>query len=152
MKKIGEITKKEWIKAGIYLALYILFLIWVRSWMGIILIPFIFDACTTHIIKWKWWKNIKNKNLYQIMDWIDAIVFALVAVYFVNIYLFQNYAIPSSSLEKSLLVGDHLYVSKVAYGPRKPMTPLTMPLTQNTFPSGRKSYFDKPQWPYDRIK
>ena len=152
MKKFGEITKKEWIKAGIYLALYILFLIWVRSWIGILPIPFIFDACATHIIKWKWWKNIKNKNLYQIMDWIDAIVFALVAVYFVNIYLFQNYAIPSSSLEKSLLVGDHLYVSKVAYGPRKPMTPLTMPLTQNQFPGGGKSYFDKPQWPYERIK
>jgi signal peptidase I len=152
MKKIGEITKKEWIKAGIYLALYILFLIWVRSWMGIILIPFIFDAFTTHIIKWKWWKNVKNKSLYQIMDWVDAIVFALVAVYFVNIYLFQNYAIPSSSLEKSLLTGDHLYVSKVAYGPRKPMTPLTMPLTQNQFPGGTKSYFDKPQWPYERIK
>ena len=152
MKKFGEITKKEWIKAGIYLALYILFLIWVRSWMGVLLIPFIFDAFTTHIIKWKWWKDIKNKNLYQIMDWIDAIVFALVAVYFVNIYLFQNYAIPSSSLEKSLLTGDHLYVSKVAYGPRKPMTPLTMPLTQNTFPGGTKSYFEKPQWPYERIK
>jgi len=152
MKKFGEITRKQWIKAGIYLVLYILFLIWVKSWMGIILIPFIFDACTTHIIKWKWWKDLKNKNLYQIMDWIDAIVFALVAVYFVNIYLFQNYAIPSSSLEKSLLVGDHLYVSKVAYGPRKPMTPLTMPLTQNQFPGGGKSYFDKPQWPYERIK
>ena len=152
MKKFGEITKKEWIKAGVYLALYILFLIWVRSWMGIILIPFIFDAFTTHIIKWKWWKNVKNKSLYQIMDWVDAIVFALVAVYFVNIYLFQNYAIPSSSLEKSLLTGDHLYVSKVAYGPRKPMTPLTMPLTQNQFPGGTKSYFDKPQWPYERIK
>ena len=152
MKKFGEITKKEWIKAGVYLTLYILFLIWVRSWMGIILIPFIFDALTTHIIKWKWWKNVKNKSLYQIMDWIDAIVFALVAVYFVNIYLFQNYAIPSSSLEKSLLTGDHLYVSKVAYGPRKPMTPLTMPLTQNVFPGGAKSYFDNPQWPYERIK
>ena len=152
MKKLGEVTKKQWIKAAIYLVLYILFLIWVRSWMGIIVIPFIFDACTTRIINWKWWKQFKNKTLYQTMEWIDAIVFALVAVYFVNIYLFQNYAIPSSSLEKSLLVGDHLYVSKVAYGPRKPMTPLTMPLTQNQFPGGGKSYFDKPQWPYERIK
>lgn len=152
MKKIGEITKKEWIKTCVYLVLYILFLIWVRSWMGIILIPFIFDACATHIIKWKWWKGSKNKTFYQIMDWVDALVFALVAVYFVNIFMFQNYAIPSSSLEKSLLVGDHLYVSKVAYGPRKPMTPLTMPLTQNQFPGGAKSYFDKPQWPYERVK
>lgn len=73
------------------------------------------------------------------MGWIDAIVFALVAVYFVNLYLFQNYAIPTSSLEKSLLIGDHLYVSKVAYGPRKPMTPLTMPLTQNTFPEAARA-------------
>ena len=152
MKQFKEITKKQWIKAAIYLVLYILFLIWVKSWMGIIVIPFLIDACTTRIIRWDWWKSLKNKTLYQIMGWIDAIVFALVAVYFVNLYLFQNYAIPTSSLEKSLLIGDHLYVSKVAYGPRKPMTPLTMPLTQNTFPGGGKSYFDKPQWPYERAK
>ena len=152
MKKFEEVTKKQWIKAGIYLALYILFLIWVKSWLGILVIPFILDACTTRIIRWDWWKQLKNKTLYQIMGWVDAIVFALVAVYFVNIYLFQNYAIPSSSLEKSLLIGDHLYVSKVAYGPRKPMTPLTMPLTQNQFPGGAKSYIDKPQWPYERVK
>ena len=152
MRKIGDITKKQWIKASVYLVLYILFLIWVRSWLGIIVIPFLVDACTTRFIKWDWWKQLKNKTLYQIMGWVDAIVFALVAVYFVNIFLFQNYAIPSSSLEKSLLIGDHLYVSKVAYGPRKPMTPLTMPLTQNTFPGGGKSYFDRPQWPYERVK
>ncbi len=152
MKKFSEVTKKQWIKASIYLVLYILFLVWVKSWLGILAIPFILDSCTTRIIKWDWWKELRNKTLYQIMGWVDAIVFALVAVYFVNLFLFQNYAIPSSSLEKSLLVGDHLYVSKVAYGPRKPMTPLTMPLTQNTFPGGGKSYLDKPQWPYERIK
>ena len=152
MKQFNQVTKKQWIKAGVYLALYILFLIWVKSWMGIILIPFIFDALITRIIKWDWWRQLKNKTMYKTMEWIDAIVGALVAVYFVNIFLFQNYAIPSSSLEKSLLVGDHLYVSKVAYGPRKPMTPLTMPLTQNRFPGGAKSYLDKPQWPYERIK
>ena len=152
MRKLKEVSRKNWSKAAIYLVLYVLFLIWVKSWLGVIVIPFIFDACTTRIIKWDWWKELKNKTLYQIMGWIDAIVFALVAVYFVNIYLFQNYAIPSSSLEKSLLIGDHLYVSKVAYGPRKPMTPLTMPLTQNTFPGGGKSYFDNPQWPYERAK
>ena len=152
MKKISEITRKNWIKAIVVSLLYIAFLIWVRSWMGILVLPFIFDAFTFRIIKWDWWKQLKNKTLYQIMGWIDALVFALVAVYFVNLYMFQNYAIPTSSLEKSLLVGDHLYVSKVAYGPRKPMTPLTMPLTQNQFPGGAKSYFDKPQWPYERIK
>ena len=149
MKKISEATKKDWIKLAVYMVLYILFLIWVRSWLGIIVIPFIFDACITRIIRWDWWKQLKNRTLYSIMGWIDALVFALVAVYFVNLFLFQNYAIPSSSLEKSLLVGDHLYVSKVAYGPRKPMTPLTMPLTQNVFPNGKKSYIEKPHGTFE---
>ncbi|MCQ2083060.1 MAG: S26 family signal peptidase [Bacteroidaceae bacterium] len=152
MRRIKDTNAKQWLKAAIFTVLYILFLIWVRSLLGIVLIPLIIDACTTRIIPWDWWKKIKNKTLYQLMSWVDAIVFALVAVYFVNLYIFQNYAIPSPSLEKSLLIGDHLYVSKITYGPRKPMTPLTMPLTQNVFPNGKKSYFEKPHWEYERIK
>ena len=68
MNKLGEVSRKQWIKCTVYLVLYILFLIWVRSWIGILLIPFIFDACVTRIIKWKWWKSLENKSLYQIMD------------------------------------------------------------------------------------
>ena len=79
-------------------------------------------------------------------------MFALVAVYFVNIYVFQNYQIPSSSLEKSLLVGDYLYVSKLSYGPRVPNTPLSMPLAQHTLPLvNTKSYIEWPQWDYKRV-
>lgn len=66
-------------------------------------------------IPWSFWKKSKNPTVRSVMSWVDAIVFALVAVYFVNIYVFQNYQIPSSSLEKSLLVGDFLYVSKMSY-------------------------------------
>lgn len=87
------------------------------------------------------------------MSWVDALVFALVAVYFINLFFFQNYVIPSSSLEKSLLTGDYLCVSKVSYGPRVPQTPLTMPLTQHTMPLlGCKSYIEWPQWDYKRVK
>jgi signal peptidase I len=86
------------------------------------------------------------------MGWVDAILFALVAVYFVNLFFFQNYQIPSSSLEKSLLVGDFLFVSKLSYGPRIPNTPLTMPLTQHTLPWGGKSYLESPHWKYRRVK
>lgn len=152
-KAIGSTTPKEWIKMSIITIIYLLFLVWVKSLLGLIVVPFLFDLFITKIIKWNWWKELKDGFLKSVMSWIDAIVFALVAVYFVNIFIFQNYVIPSSSLEKSLLIGDHLYVSKVAYGPRKPMTPLTMPLTQNTLPlSNKKSYFDKPQWEYERVK
>ena len=84
---------------------------------------------------------------------VDAIVFALVAVYFVNLYFFQNYVIPSSSLEKSLLTGDYLFVSKMSYGPRVPQTPLHMPLAQHTLPFFNcKSYLEHPQWDYKRVK
>lgn len=145
-------SRKELIKLSIILVLYILFLIWVKSWMGIIVIPFIIDCYTTRFIPWNWWKNSKSAVVRKIMGWVDAIVFALVAVYFVHLYLFQNYVIPTSSLEKSLLVGDYLFVSKCNYGPRKPQTPLSMPLTQHTMPvTGGKSYIDAIQWDYERV-
>ena len=145
-------TRKALVKMSLYLVLYIAFLIWVKSWMGVLVIPFIIDGFTTRFIPWNWWKSLKNDSARRVMSWVDAIVFALVAVYFVHIYLFQNYVIPTSSLEKTLLVGDYLFVSKVNYGPRKPQTPLSMPLTQHTMPVvGGKSYIDALQWDYERV-
>lgn len=145
-------TKKEITRMSIILALYILFLVWVKSWLGIIVIPFIIDNYVTHIIPWGWWRKSKNQAMRRVMSWVDAIVFALVAVYFVHTYFFQNYVIPTSSLEKTLLVGDYLLVSKLNYGPRKPQTPLSMPLTQHTMPVfGCKSYIDALQWDYERV-
>ena len=140
---IRKAPRKQWIKLAVVMALYLLFLIWVRSWLGVIVIPFIFDAYITKLIPWTFWKRSENKMVRSVMSWVDAIVFALVAVYFVNIYFFQNYQIPSSSLEKSLLVGDFLLVSKMSYGPRVPNTPLSMPLTQHTLPIvNTKSYIE----------
>ena len=145
-------TKRDLVKLGVIMFLYLLFLIWVKSWLGILVIPFIVDNYTTRIVPWGWWKKSENPMLRKVMSWVDAIVFALVAVYFVHTYFFQNYVIPTSSLEKSLLVGDYLLVSKVNYGPRKPQTPLSMPLTQHTMPIlGCKSYIDAIQWDYERV-
>ena len=131
-KNIKEATIGQWIKAGIVVLVYILFIIWVSNFWWLLLTPVFFDVYITKIIPWSWWKNIKDKTLRTVMAWIDAIVFALVAVYFVFAFLFQNYQIPTSSLEKTLLVGDFLFVSKAHYGPRVPMTPLSFPLAQHT--------------------
>lgn len=147
-----EASRKQWIRFGVILALYLLFIIWLKSWLGIVVIPFIFDAYITKKIPWTWWKKSKNKTVLTVMGWVDAIVFALVAVYFVNLYFFQNYVIPSSSLEKSLLVGDYLFVSKMSYGARVPQTPLHMPLTQHTMPIFNcKSYLEWVKWDYKRV-
>jgi len=117
--------KKQWAKFIIVAVLYLAFLFW--------------------------WKNSDGPVRF-IMGWVDAIVFALVAVYFINLFFFQNYVIPSSSLEKSLLTGDYLFVSKLSYGPRIPQTPLTMPLTQHTMPFfNMKSYIEFPHWEYRRV-
>ena len=146
-------SKKDYLRLAVTLTLYILFLLWVKSWIGIIVIPFIIDNYITRFIPWGWWKKSSNPAVRTVMSWVDAIVFALVAVYFVNLFFFQNYVIPSSSLEKSLLVGDYLFVSKMNYGPRKPQTPLSMPLTQHTMPvTGTKSYLDCIQWDYERVR
>ena len=144
--------KVQWAKFAVVLALYLLFLIWVESWLGLIVVPFIFDVYITKKIHWQWWKDEEGPVRF-IMSWVDALVFALVAFYFINLFFFQNYVIPSSSLEKSLLTGDYLFVSKVSYGPRIPETPLTMPLTQHTMPLVNvKSYIEWPHWDYRRVK
>ena len=145
-------TRAQWVRFAIVTVLYLAFLIWVKSWLGLIVLPFIFDIYISKKIPWGFWKKSENPAVRSVMSWVDAIVFALVAVYFVNIYVFQNYQIPSSSLEKSLLVGDYLYVSKLSYGPRVPNTPLSMPLAQHTLPLvNTKSYIEWPQWDYKRV-
>ena len=144
--------KWQWTKFIIVLVLYLAFLLWVKSWLGLIVVPFIYDAYISKKINWQWWKDTEGPIKF-VMSWVDAIIFALVAVYFINLFFFQNYVIPSSSLEKSLLRGDYLFVSKMSYGPRIPQTPLTMPLTQHTLPIfNTKSYIEWPQWDYRRVK
>ena len=142
----------QWTKFVIAIIAYLLFLYWVGSWWGLLVVPFIFDVYITKKIRWQWWKDSEGPTRF-IMSWVDALVFALVAVYFINLFFFQNFVIPSSSLEKSLLTGDYLFVSKVSYGPRIPETPLTMPLTQHTLPViNTKSYIEWPHWDYRRVK
>jgi len=144
---------KQWLKCIFWSTIYILLIIWVGNYWWLLLTPVIFDVFITHFVPWDWWKKIKNKTLLSVMGWVDSIVFALVAAYFIFLFLFQNYQIPSSSLEKSLMVGDFLLVSKASYGPRLPNTPLSFPLAQHTLPIlNCKSYIEKPQWGYHRLK
>ena len=160
-ERIEATTRGGWIRAGIWGTLYVVFVFWVAwgDWASLgwlVLLPLIVDAFTTKYINYSWWRKYKETKpwLYTVLSWVDAIVFALVAVYFINLYIFQNYQIPSSSLEKTLRVGDFLYVSKMAYGARVPQTPLSMPLVQHTMPNwlgGGKSYLDKPHWEYKRL-
>ncbi|MCD6012403.1 MAG: lepB [Flavipsychrobacter sp.] len=91
----------------------------------------------------------KKKPVWR--EWLDAAVFAIVAATLIRTFLFEAYTIPTGSMEGTMLVNDYLFVSKLAYGPRIPMTPVAVPLVHNTMPfTGGKSYTESVQWGYHR--
>jgi len=92
----------------------------------------------------------KKKSFWR--EWADAIVFAIVAATIIRTFFFEAYTIPSGSMEGTMLINDYLFVSKMAYGPRVPMTPLAVPLVHNTLPiTGGKSYTEAVKWGYHRL-
>lgn len=151
--RIQEIKKTRWIRFGIVALLYTLWVFWMQNFWLLLGLVLLFDIYITGYIPFTWWKKSENKSVRSVMSWVDAIVYALIIVYFVFGFLGQNYQIPSSSLEKTLLTGDYLFVNKTVYGPRVPMTPVNFPLVHNELPFGLgKSYLEKPAVKYHRLK
>lgn len=97
-------------------------------------------------------ENRSLKSRTEVGEWVSSIVFAIVAATLVHTYFMQPYTIPTSSLEKTLLVGDFLFVSKFHYGARTPMTVIAAPMVHDSLPLIKaKSYLKKPQLPYFRL-
>lgn len=88
-----------------------------------------------------------------VRDWLDAILWAVLAALIIRTFVFEAYTIPSSSMEGTLMTGDYLVVSKIGYGPRFPNTPITFPFVHNTLPWSKttKSYIEWPQLGYWRL-
>ena len=127
-----------------------------------VLLPFIyfpkwgFDNVTKYLgpsvdsdFKEKYKKNLKKSTG---REWAEAIIFAVIAATLIRTFFIEAYTIPTPSMERSLLVGDFLFVSKVNYGPRLPETPISFPFAHNTMPLiGTKSYSDLIKLPYYRL-
>ena len=98
---------------------------------------------------------IENRSLVPrtwFGEWINALLFAIIAATLVHNYFIQPYIIPTGSLEKTLLIGDFLFVSKFHYGARTPMTAVAFPMVHDTLPIVKsKSYLNFPQLPYFRL-
>jgi len=93
----------------------------------------------------------KNYKKSAAREWIDAGVFAVVAATLIRTFIFEAYTIPTGSMEKTLLINDFLFVSKLTYGPRIPNTPLSVPFVHATLPGGlRSSYVEWIKIPYTR--
>jgi len=146
-----KLLSNKYFKFSIAAIIYILVVIWIGNYWLLLGLGIIFDIYITEKVNWTFWKKRHQKNS-ALIEWLDALIFAVIAVTLINIFLFQNYRIPTGSMEKSLLIGDHLFVSKVAYGPRMPNTPIAFPFTQNTMPIFKgKSWSDLVHWPYKRL-
>lgn len=107
-------------------------------------------------MSWKFWQKTKEDNprkkKTRSREWLDAIVFAVVAATIIRVFFIEAYTIPTGSMERSLLIGDFLFVSKVNYGARIPMTPIAFPFAHHTMPlTGTKAYWDGVQWKYRRL-
>jgi signal peptidase I len=147
-----KVPRRDLISFIIVGIIYILWVIWLKNYWFLFGILVVFDIYVTKKVNWSFWKKRNGPNS-KLVEWLDALIFAVIAVTIINIFLFQNYKIPTGSMEKSLLIGDHLYVSKVAYGPRIPNTPIAFPFTQHTMPLSQKtrSFVEWIKLPYKRL-
>ena len=120
-----------------------------------VLIPFVYIPYLGISEKEKYIKPENRVKVVksQLREWTDAIIFAVVAASIIRIFMIEAYTIPTSSMEKSLLVGDFLFVSKLSYGPKLPNTPLAFPFVHHTLPMTKytKSYVEWVKWPFYRF-
>lgn len=151
--RLRAVKPTRWVRFILVSAVFFAWVMWMGNAWLLLIWPLLTDIYITGYIPWSWWKKSPSKVTRTVGGWLDAIIYALVLVYFIFAFIGQNYKIPSSSLEKSLLVGDFLWVNKTVYGPRVPMTPLHFPLAQHTMPVlNSKSYIENPQLAYHRLK
>lgn len=160
MGKLKSFFGNRWVGFTLWSLLYILwFVVWTGNWWMLLGELVIVDIYFTHFLS----RLIGRRNrewcqrspTYKfIYEWANAIVFATVVASVIHLFIFQMYVIPSSSMESSLLIGDYLYVSKVAYGPQMPNTPVSFPFVHHTMPFSqtRKSFSECVKWPYHRLK
>lgn len=152
---VREIYHNRWVRFSFWAVLYVLWVVWLGNFWFLLGLAVVFDLFITKKVKWAFWKKeyAEGEKPNVLLDWLDAIIFAVIFVTFINIFFIQSFKIPSSSMESSLMTGDYLFVSKTAYGPKMPQTPLSIPFMHNVIPGTMKnSYSEAIKWDYKRLK
>lgn len=160
MGKIKKFFGNKWVGFTLATILYVLwFVVWTGNLWLLLGVPVIYDLYISRLFyRYVWSKNERlceiSSAYRSVYEWVSAIVFATVVASLIHLFVFQMYVIPSSSMEKTLLIGDYLYVSKVTYGPKMPNTPVSFPFVHHTMPFSqtKKSFSECIKWPYHRLK
>ena len=140
MNKIKSFFANRWVGFALATLLYVLwFVVWTGNLWFLLGVAVIYDLyISKYLYRYIGRRNeewcAKSATYRSVYEWVNAIVFATVVATLIHIFFFQMYVIPSSSMEKTMLVGDYLYVSKVTYGPQMPNTPLSFPFVHHTMP------------------
>ena len=146
--------RNKYFKFGVAALIFILWVIWIGNYWLLFGLPVIFDIYITKKVHWAFWKpKDKKKKKSKLVEWVDALIFAVIAATLIRMFFIEAFTIPTSSMEKSLMVGDYLFVSKVSYGPKIPNTPLSFPFAHHTLPltKNTRSYLEWVKWPYKRL-
>lgn len=160
MNKIKELWHNKKIRFTIVSIIYVLwFVVWTENLWWLLGLPVIYDYYFSRYMdkiflnKYREFKN-KNKALKVALEWIEALLYAVIVVVPLKLYFFGLYVIPSSSMENTLMVGDYIYVNRLAYGPKMPITPISFPFVQHTLPftENTPSYVDWIQFKAKRLK
>jgi signal peptidase I len=153
MEKIKEILKNRYFLFAFSTSIFVLWVIWIGNYWLLLGMPIFIDYHITRKVNWTPWKKKGETKKSALVEWVDAIVFAVIAATLIRMFFIEAYTIPTSSMEKSLLVGDYLFVSKVSYGPKLPNTPLSFPFAHHTLPitKNTKSYLEWIKRPYKRL-
>lgn len=159
MKKIFRRPKTAR-KYFIWSFIYLCFVIWFGNYWLLFGLLIIADHYIFRKVKWLFWRRWDANHSYiklrkgSLLEWVDALIFAVVAASIIRALFIEAYTIPTSSMEKTLLVGDYLFVSKFHYGPRLPMTLLSFPFTHHTLPFTKytKAYWEWIKLPLKRLK
>lgn len=166
MNKLKEIWSSRKVRFWVVTVLYVLwFVVWTQNLLWLLGVAVIYDYYFSRYMdkiflnKYRAFKK-RNKTVKYVLEWVEALLYAVVVVIPLKLYFFGMYVIPSSSMEQTLLVGDYLMVDRLAYGPKMPNTPISFPFVQHTLPLTKDTpsfvewfQFDyKRLWGYSKVK
>jgi signal peptidase I len=143
---------RKYIEFGAAVLTWSAIIIWTQFWYLLLFNLVFLDLFITRKIDWTLRKYGLPRFLQSTLEWMAVLILAIVFSFTIKVLLIEAYKIPTPSMEETLLVGDYIFVSKLAYGPRLPGTPLSIPFYHNKLPSGQKSYSEKISLSYKRIR